>query len=75
MIRNRLKHFQHILEIDKQKDFAEFLGSSQYSVNRWQKQISQPDTESLIKIYLRLRERIPGLHMEELFEGLFESME
>ena len=65
-MRNRLKYYRHLLQFDEQKDFAEFLGFSAWSVNRWEGQKTQPDAESLYKIFLRLRERIPDVHMEDL---------
>lgn len=68
MFKNKLKYFRHRLQIDTQIEYAEFLGFSGFSVNRWEKQVSQPDITSTFKIYLKLKERIPDLHMEDLFE-------
>lgn len=72
-VRNRLKSMRHRLEIDRQTDFAELLGVSPFSLNQWEQQKKQPNTETLCRIYFRLKEKIPDLHMEELIDYISES--
>lgn len=72
MLKNKLNYFRHQLCFNKQKEFAVYLGVSKYSLNRWESQIVQPDVISLWKIYLKLKESYPELHLEELFETATE---
>lgn len=65
-MQNRLKYYRHILQIDSQKEYAEILGVSAWTINRWEKQLVQPDITSMYKVFLRLKTRIPDLHMEDL---------
>lgn len=68
MLKNKLKYYRHKLQIDTQREYADLLGFSGFSVNRWEKQAAQPDITSTFKIYLILKNHIPELHMEDLFE-------
>ena len=67
-MRNRLKYWRHQLLFDRQKDFAEWLEVSAYSLNRWEAQATQPDLSSLWKIYKRIKEKFPEIHIEDLLE-------
>lgn len=67
-IKNRLNYWRHQLLIDTQTEFASLIGVSDYSLNRWEKQKEQPGLNNLLKIYLKLKELIPDLHLEDLIE-------
>lgn len=51
-----------------QKDFAEFLGVSRFSINQWENQKKQPNVETLCMIFEKLKKELPDLHMEDLIE-------
>ena len=62
MIKNRLKHWRHMKEMN-QKEFAAFLGYHQSQINRWEAQKQQPSIEACFRISKRLE--VP---IEHLFE-------
>lgn len=64
---NRLKHFRHKLEMER-IEFAELIEVDYNLYTRYEKHDKQPERDSLYHIYLRLKTRIPDLHMEDLLE-------
>lgn len=68
MIKNRLKYWRHYLQIDKQTEFAEILGVTQQQLNKWENQKGQPNTETLLELWKILRNKIPGLNLQDLLE-------
>jgi putative transcriptional regulator len=59
-MKNKLKHFRHKYEMN-QKEFAEFLGVTQYQLSRWEGQAYQPSLETAYKIAKRLNIKIEDL--------------
>lgn len=70
MIKNRLKAIRHQLEIDTQTEFAELFNVARPQLNRWERQKEQPSLDTAIKMWKLLRERMPGLNLQDLFEDL-----
>lgn len=68
MHNNRLNYWRHQLLFDHQKDFAEWLGVTQSQINLWEKQRQQPNLETLIRLWQRLRERIPDINLQDLID-------
>lgn len=66
VIENRIKHWMHRMEMN-QTEFAEFLGRRIQLVNKWIQQKSQPELETVIDIYIKLKPIFPEMHMEDLF--------
>ena len=64
-MRNRLKYWRHKLQIDTQKEFAEFLGVKQQMLSRWENQTQQPTLETA----WRIKEKL-GCHVDDLFEWI-----
>jgi len=67
-MKNRLKYFRHKLQIDTQTEFAELLGLAKYQLSRFENQRGQPNIETAIRIFQRLKPLLPDLHLEDLFE-------
>lgn len=51
-----------------QAEFAELLGVSRWSLNRWEKQAVQPDSYALYQVWTRLKQYFPELNMQDLFD-------
>ncbi|MEW8957834.1 MAG: helix-turn-helix transcriptional regulator [Moorella sp. (in: firmicutes)] len=67
-VRNRLKYWRHQLQIDSKREFASLIGVTEWSLSRWEHQKAQPSLDTLIKIYLRLKSKLPDLHLEDLID-------
>ncbi|WP_422393091.1 helix-turn-helix domain-containing protein [Neomoorella thermoacetica] len=67
-VRNRLKWWRHELRIDRQKDFANFLGVTPQQLSLWETQQQQPNLETLIKLWKKLRTKIPYINLQDLIE-------
>lgn len=50
MVKNRLLEIRLRLGYKKQKDFAEYIGVSQVSYNKWENNSNQPSLEMVLKI-------------------------
>jgi len=68
MVRNRLKQIRHQLEIDTQKEFAEFLGITRSQISLWESQTQQPSIDRSISLWLQLHTRLPDINLQDLFE-------
>jgi transcriptional regulator with XRE-family HTH domain len=54
--------------MDKQTEFAEFLGVSQYQLSRWENQLGQPSTENIYRIWKRLKIIFPNINLQDLLD-------
>lgn len=72
-MKNKLKFYRLQLAAREGRDisqieFAELLGVSRWSLNRWEKQVVQPDLQTLYKVWVKLKAYFPGLNMQDLLE-------
>ncbi len=69
MIRNRLKHWRFKFEM-KQTEFAVFLSLNYSQYNRYEKNPDKysPDSETMWKIWKRIKSRFPDAHLEDMWE-------
>lgn len=69
MIKNRLKHWRHKFEMD-QTEFALFLELDRTHYNRMEKHPEKhnPNTETMCRIWLKIKERFPDCHLEDMWE-------
>lgn len=68
LIRNRLKYWRHQLLIDTQTQFAEFLGVTRQQLNVWERHEGEPSLETAYKLWIKLKEKIPDMNLQDLFE-------
>lgn len=82
----RIKYFRHLLQYDKQYEFAVFLGVSKFSCNQWE-QGELPNLISSWKIYSKIKNELlsrftedefkryfpNGFHLEDLFEEIADE--
>ena len=59
--KNRLREIRHELMIDKQNEFAEFLGIGSSQYNRYEKQSGQPTIEIVLRIAKRLNKPVEDI--------------
>lgn len=69
-VRNRLKYWRHMMLMDKQTEFAEFLGVDKGQINRWEQHRAEPNLETLYCLWLRLRTVFPDINMQDLLEEI-----
>lgn len=67
-VKNRLKEIRHELYIDTQKEFAELVGVTRQQINLWENQKTQPAIETLVKLWLRLQQKIPEINLQDLLD-------
>ena len=68
VINNQLKLYREALNMT-QGEFAALLGVHRVTYNKWENQKEQPNTQSLYDIWIRLKEKIPGLNMQDLLDA------
>jgi DNA-binding XRE family transcriptional regulator len=61
MLKNKLKHFRHMKEMN-QTEFAKFLDIGISLYNNYERQHKQPSLESALKIAIKL-----NCHVDDLF--------
>ncbi|SFR16872.1 putative transcriptional regulator [Desulfoscipio geothermicus DSM 3669] len=66
-VRNRLKSIRHQHEMN-QKEFAQYLGLSAWSYNRYEKQVIQPSLEVALAIAERLKQPVEEIFYRESSE-------
>ena len=64
-VKNNLKHWRHQCQMER-ADFASFLQVGYFHYTRWERQVTQPNAESLLKIRDRLKERFPDIALDDL---------
>ena len=63
-VRNKLKHWRHQHEMN-QKQFAQYLGLSTWSYNRYEKQAIQPSLGVALAIAERLNQPVEEIFYRE----------
>lgn len=66
--KNRLKYWRHQLLIDTKTEYAKFLGCTVQQVSLWEKQQAQPNLETLIKIWKKLKTEFKDINLQDLVE-------
>lgn len=67
-IKNRLRDIRHELYINTQKEMAEFLDVNYRQLSKWESQEQQPTTDTLVRLWLRLKIKLPQLNLQDLLE-------
>ncbi|MEN6349358.1 MAG: helix-turn-helix transcriptional regulator [Syntrophomonas sp.] len=67
-VRNRLKFWRHQLLIDTQTEYASLLGVTRQQISLWENQSGQPNPETMIKIWKKLRVKLLDLNLQDLYE-------
>lgn len=60
-VKNKLLEIRLRLGYKKQKDFADYIGVSQVSYNKWENNSNQPSLEMVLKIAAKLNIRIDDI--------------
>lgn len=60
-VKNKLLEIRLKLGYKKQKDFADYIGVSQVSYNKWENNSNQPSLEMALKIAAKLNIRIDDI--------------
>lgn len=68
MAKNKLNYWRHQLQINTQKEFAEWLGVTHAQLNIWERQVQQPNVDTLVRIWRRLREKYPDMDLQDLLD-------
>lgn len=68
MVKNRLKYWRERAGFKYKKHFAEWLGLDHRQYNRYENQRVQPDIETLLYIFGKLKMEFPDIHLEDLIE-------
>lgn len=61
MVKNKLLNIRLNLGYKKQKDFADHIGVSQASYNKWENNSSQPGVETILQIAKKLNIKIEDI--------------
>lgn len=61
MVKNKLLNIRLNLGYKKQKDFADYIGVSQASYNKWENNINQPGVETILQIAKKLNVKIEDI--------------
>lgn len=69
MARNRLQHYRHVLEFRFNKEYAEFLGVTESQLSLWTKHKSEPELDTLIRLWKQIKTRIPDVNLQDLIEN------
>ena len=62
---NNFKALRHRVGMEK-GEFAVYLGIAQSHYSKWENQKMQPDRDSMIAAWLKLKELLPGLNLQDL---------
>lgn len=54
--------------MDKQTEYAGFLGVDNGQLNRWEQQKVQPGLETMYRIWKHLKTKFPEINMQDLIE-------